>query len=172
MPLSADLRAGARHRVAERSIGAGVAEIVIDPEVPEAARRELEQAPLSALVGFSDPLPDRDAQQDDDTGQVHQVGTERARAGQADADQGRHDRHDDAGRDPRATRASQPDGTPVVLLAGRRFRPGQGGAEADQGAQRGLFKLTPRRFWNLRVDHYLRHACPYRAIRDQVLAYA
>jgi hypothetical protein len=34
-----------------------VAEIVIDPEVPEAARRELEQASLSALVGFSDPLP-------------------------------------------------------------------------------------------------------------------
>jgi len=37
-----------------------VAEIVIDPEVPEAARRELEQAPLSALIGFSDPLPSRD----------------------------------------------------------------------------------------------------------------
>jgi hypothetical protein len=34
-----------------------VAEIVIDPEVPEAARRELEQASLSALAGFSDPLP-------------------------------------------------------------------------------------------------------------------
>jgi hypothetical protein len=32
-----------------------VAEVVIDPEVPGAARRELEQAPLSALVGFSDP---------------------------------------------------------------------------------------------------------------------
>lgn len=34
-----------------------MAEIVIDPAVPEAARRELEQAPLSALAGFSDPLP-------------------------------------------------------------------------------------------------------------------
>jgi hypothetical protein len=30
---------------------------VIDPEVPEAARRELEQSSLSALVGFSDPVP-------------------------------------------------------------------------------------------------------------------
>ena len=38
-----------------------MAEIVIDPEVPEAARRELEQAPLSALVGFSDPLPSQDS---------------------------------------------------------------------------------------------------------------
>jgi hypothetical protein len=38
-----------------------VAEIVIDPEVPEAARRELEQAPLSALIGFSDPLPSQDS---------------------------------------------------------------------------------------------------------------
>jgi hypothetical protein len=34
-----------------------VAEIVIDPEVPAAARRELEQAPLSILLGFSDPPP-------------------------------------------------------------------------------------------------------------------
>jgi hypothetical protein len=34
-----------------------VTEIVIDPAVPEAARRELEQAPLSALVGFGDPRP-------------------------------------------------------------------------------------------------------------------
>lgn len=34
-----------------------MAEIVIDPAVPEPARRELEQASLSALVGFSDPLP-------------------------------------------------------------------------------------------------------------------
>ena len=34
-----------------------MAEIVIDPEVPAAARRELEAAPLSALIGFSDPLP-------------------------------------------------------------------------------------------------------------------
>ena len=39
------------------ALGAGVAEIVIDPTVPPAARRELEQASLSALVGFSDPLP-------------------------------------------------------------------------------------------------------------------
>jgi hypothetical protein len=56
--------------VADRSIGAGVAEIVIDPEVPEAARRELEQAPLSALTGFSDPLPGQEppAGQDDDPG--------------------------------------------------------------------------------------------------------
>jgi hypothetical protein len=38
-----------------------VAEIVIDPEVPEAARRELEQASLSALVGFGDPGPARDS---------------------------------------------------------------------------------------------------------------
>ncbi len=68
-------------------------------------------------------------------------------------------------------RARQPDGADV-LLAGRRLLPGQGVAESDQAAQRGLFKLTPRRFRNLRVDHYLRHACPYRAIRDQVLAYA
>jgi hypothetical protein len=38
-----------------------VAEIVIDPEVPAAARRELEQASLSALVGFSDPPPGQGA---------------------------------------------------------------------------------------------------------------
>jgi hypothetical protein len=43
-----------------------VAEIVIDPEVPEAARRELEQASLSALVGFSDPLPGQDPLDDED----------------------------------------------------------------------------------------------------------
>jgi hypothetical protein len=43
--------------VADRSMGAGVAEIVIDPEVPAAARRELEQSSLSALIGFSDPMP-------------------------------------------------------------------------------------------------------------------
>jgi hypothetical protein len=56
--------------VADRSIGAGVAEIVIDPEVPAAARRELEQASLSALIGFSDPLPAQEppAGQDDDEG--------------------------------------------------------------------------------------------------------
>lgn len=30
---------------------------MIDPAVPDAARRELEQAPLSALVGFRDTLP-------------------------------------------------------------------------------------------------------------------
>jgi hypothetical protein len=41
-----------------------VAEIVIDPEVPEAARRELEQASLSALAGFSDPLPKQDPPRD------------------------------------------------------------------------------------------------------------
>jgi hypothetical protein len=54
--------------VADRSIGAGVAEIVIDPEVPAAARRELEQASLSALIGFSDPMPAREppAGQDDE----------------------------------------------------------------------------------------------------------
>lgn len=57
MALSADLCAQARLLVADRSIGAGVAEIVIDPAVPESARRELEQASLSALVGFSDPWP-------------------------------------------------------------------------------------------------------------------
>jgi hypothetical protein len=62
MPLSADLCGRARNLVAHRSMGASVAEIVIDPEVPEAARRELEQASLSALVGFSDPLPGQDAQ--------------------------------------------------------------------------------------------------------------
>jgi hypothetical protein len=32
-----------------------VPEVVIDPAVPEAARRELEQASLSVLVGYSDP---------------------------------------------------------------------------------------------------------------------
>jgi hypothetical protein len=49
-----------------------VAEIVIDPEVPEAARRELEQASLSALVGFSDPLAGHDPPGDeDDAGPVH-----------------------------------------------------------------------------------------------------
>jgi hypothetical protein len=56
MPLLADRRI-CQDLVADRSIGAGVAEIVIDPEVPEAARRELEQASLSNLIGFSDPLP-------------------------------------------------------------------------------------------------------------------
>ncbi|HEY0935222.1 MAG TPA: hypothetical protein VGD91_15950 [Trebonia sp.] len=34
-----------------------MAEIVIDPEVPAAARRELEQTPVSALPGFGDPPP-------------------------------------------------------------------------------------------------------------------
>ena len=58
-----------------------MAEIVIDPEVPEAARRELEQASLSALVGFSDPLPGPDpprgpddAAGPDDTGPIRQPG--------------------------------------------------------------------------------------------------
>ena len=48
--------ARARNLVADRGIGASVAEIVIDPEDPEAARRT-EQASLRALIGFSDPLP-------------------------------------------------------------------------------------------------------------------
>lgn len=50
-----------------------MAELVIDPAVPEAARRELEQAPLSALVGFSDPLPgqeDQPGEPEDDDGPV------------------------------------------------------------------------------------------------------
>jgi hypothetical protein len=55
--LSVGLCAWASNLVAYRSIGASVAEIVIDPEVPQAARRELEQATLSALIGFSDSLP-------------------------------------------------------------------------------------------------------------------
>jgi hypothetical protein len=81
MPLLADLRVGARNLVARRLIGASVAEIVIDPEVPEAARRELEQASLSALVGFSDPLPGPDPPGGpddvpglDDTGPIRQPG--------------------------------------------------------------------------------------------------
>jgi hypothetical protein len=61
MPSAAQLGACVPKPAAYRTIGAGVAEIVIDPAVPEAARRELEQAPLSALVGFSDPLPGPDA---------------------------------------------------------------------------------------------------------------
>ncbi len=42
-------------------------EIVIDPQVPVGARRELEQAPLSALLGFGDPLPrvERDDEDED-----------------------------------------------------------------------------------------------------------
>jgi hypothetical protein len=32
-----------------------VAEVIIDPEVPARARRELEQTPLSSLLGFGDP---------------------------------------------------------------------------------------------------------------------
>jgi len=32
-----------------------VAEVIIDPEVPARTRRELEQTPLSSLLGFSDP---------------------------------------------------------------------------------------------------------------------
>jgi hypothetical protein len=51
---------------------------VIDPEVPAAARRELEQASLSALVGFSDPLPGQEPPRDRDsaggTGQARQPG--------------------------------------------------------------------------------------------------
>ena len=44
-----------------------MAEIVIDPEVPEAARRQLEQASLSSLVGFSDSLPGQDLPGDRDS---------------------------------------------------------------------------------------------------------
>ncbi|HEX4287271.1 MAG TPA: hypothetical protein VH021_00030 [Trebonia sp.] len=58
-----------------------MAEIVIDPEVPAAARRELEAAPLSALIGFSDPRPGQEpsAGQDADAstfrpGRPHGVG--------------------------------------------------------------------------------------------------
>jgi hypothetical protein len=51
---------------------------VIDPEVPEAARRELEQASLGALVGFSDPLPGQQPPRDQGsaggTGQARQPG--------------------------------------------------------------------------------------------------
>jgi hypothetical protein len=69
---------------AYRSIGAGVAEIVIDPEVPAAARRELEQASLSALAGFSDPLPgpepDGDADDAGDTVPGHPPGVRLAAA--------------------------------------------------------------------------------------------
>lgn len=35
-----------------------MAEVIIDPEVPARARRELEEAPLSSLLGFSDPSLD------------------------------------------------------------------------------------------------------------------
>ena len=54
-----------------------MAEIVIDPEVPEAARRELEAASLSALIGFSDPLPAQEPPGDRDSagaGQARQPG--------------------------------------------------------------------------------------------------
>jgi len=44
-----------------------VAEIVIDPEVPEAARRELEQTSLSGLIGFNDPLPGQDPEGSQDS---------------------------------------------------------------------------------------------------------
>ena len=60
-------------------------------------------------------------------------------------------------------------GARTVPVARRLLR-WQGVAEADQGAKRRRFKFPPRRLGNLRVDHYLRHACPYRAIRDQVPA--
>jgi hypothetical protein len=36
-------------------------EIITDPEIPGAARRQLQQAPLSALLGFADPVPRPDA---------------------------------------------------------------------------------------------------------------
>ena len=67
MPLSADRCVRARNLVAHRSIGASVAEIVIDPEVPEAARRELEQTSLSGLIGFSDPLPGQEPEGSQDS---------------------------------------------------------------------------------------------------------
>lgn len=68
MPLAASPRAHAPRLAAYQTIGACVAEIVIDPAVPEEARRELEQAPLSALVGFSDPLPGQDQPAEPDAG--------------------------------------------------------------------------------------------------------
>ncbi len=34
-----------------------MAVVVVDPDVPESVRRELEWTPLSALLGFSDPAP-------------------------------------------------------------------------------------------------------------------
>src|SRR6202012_5208063 len=66
MPISADLRVHSRNLVAHRSIGASVAEIVIDPEVPEAARRELEQASLRAPAGVGDPGPWPDGAEGED----------------------------------------------------------------------------------------------------------
>lgn len=61
-----------------------MAEIVIDPEVPAAARRELEQASLSALAGFSDPLPGPEpagvADDADDTVPAHPLGVRLAAA--------------------------------------------------------------------------------------------
>lgn len=51
---------------------------MIDPEVPEAARRELEQASLSVLAGFRDPLPGPEpADDDEDPGPApgHPLGT-------------------------------------------------------------------------------------------------
>jgi hypothetical protein len=55
-----------------------VTEIVIDPEVPEAARRELEATSLSALIGFCDPLPAQEPPRDRDSaggaGQARQPG--------------------------------------------------------------------------------------------------
>lgn len=66
MPLAAGRRVCAPRPAAYRTIGVCVAEIVIDPAVPDAARRELEQAPLSALVGFSDPLPGQGQASDPD----------------------------------------------------------------------------------------------------------
>ena len=39
-----------------RPTGAGVPEIVTDPDLPGPVRRELQQAPLTALLGFGDPV--------------------------------------------------------------------------------------------------------------------
>ncbi len=61
-----------------------MAEIVIDPEVPEAARRELEQASLSALVGFSDPLPGEEpeaGEDDEDAARLYRPRGARVAAG-------------------------------------------------------------------------------------------
>src|SRR6202000_2537557 len=61
-------------------------------------------------------------------------------------------------------------GAARTVPVARRLLRWEGVAETDQGAKRRRFEFPPRRLGNLRVDHYLRHACPYRAIRDQVPA--
>ena len=58
-----------------------MADIVIDPAVPEGARRELEQTSLSALLGFNDPVAHAEAGvPDDDDAPVRQPAV-RAAAG-------------------------------------------------------------------------------------------